>query len=295
MHNIANTRMGGISRRNLKMFQKLVGNDSLCNVIIVTTMWSTVTKAVGDKREEELKSKDVFFKPLLDKMAQIIRHDSGMASAEHIVDTILKNNPRALLIQTELSEPGSRLVDTSAGGEIVAEFERLDERDKKKLETIVKELEEALYSDDKDLITELEEKRDKLKQKINSRKQDRKILEQNTDELGFFYGIRAGYRASGIPGAIIGGIAGTVGSVCLSQAKETEERAGTAKEHSVTQRVARYAAVTEELIEEMSEVGESIGGNTGAFIGGLLGAIFGTAGSIMDGSSHIDTHSKVKD
>ena len=96
MHNIANTRIGGISRRNLKMFQKLVGNDSLRNVIIATTMWNTVTRAVGSEREEVLK--DVLFKPLLDKRAQIIRHDSGVDSAERIVNTILKNDPRVLPI-----------------------------------------------------------------------------------------------------------------------------------------------------------------------------------------------------
>ena len=295
MHNIANTRMGGISRRNLKMFQKLVGSDSLCNVIIVTTMWGTIDKAVGEKREEELKSKDVFFKPLLDQKAQIFRHYPGTDSAEGIVNTILKNDPRVLLIQTELSEPGSRLVDTSAGVEIVAEFERLDERDKKKLEAVAKELEQAHEVGDNAIIAELKEKRDKLLHNIDSRKQDRQILEQNADELDVFYGIRAGYRASGVSGAIVGGLAGAVGSMFLSQAKETEQRAGTAKEHSVTQRVAQYAAETEELVEGMAEMGRDIAGGTGAFFGGLLGAIVGTAVSIVDGSSHIEEHIGCKD
>ncbi|KDR66193.1 hypothetical protein GALMADRAFT_81152 [Galerina marginata CBS 339.88] len=295
LHNIANTRMGGISRRNLKMFQKLVGNDSLCNVIIVTTMWSTVDNAVGEKREEELRSKDVFFKPLLEQKAQLLRHDSGKDSADRIVNAILENDPRALLIQTELSEPGCRLVDTSAGVEIVEEFERLDERDKKKLEALGKELEQALKDGDSAVIAELVEKRDKLVDNIDGRKQDRKALERDADELDLFYGIRAGYRASGISGAIVGGIAATVGSLFLSQAKETEERAGVSKEHSVAKQVAEYAVGTEELVGEMAEAGREFAGSTGAFFGGLLGAIIGTTGSILDGSSHVDQHIGHKD
>ena len=126
MHNIANPRKEGFSHRNLKMFRKLVGKDNFCNVLVVTTMWDVIDKVVGEKREEELKSKDLFFKLLLEQKAQLFRHDSGIDSAERIVNTILKNDPQAVLIQTELSKDG--LVDstTSTGVEIVAEFERSD-------------------------------------------------------------------------------------------------------------------------------------------------------------------------
>ncbi|KDR66196.1 hypothetical protein GALMADRAFT_45038, partial [Galerina marginata CBS 339.88] len=140
MHNISNTRMGGVGLRNLKMFKQLVGEECFCNVIIVTTMWSATDLAIGEKREEELKAKDVFFKPLLCKGAQILRHDSGLASARHIIDIMAQNPPKALLIQTELSEPGKRLVDSSAGSELIAEFERWNERDGKKLRDLEAEL-----------------------------------------------------------------------------------------------------------------------------------------------------------
>ena len=124
MHNIANPKVGGISYRNLKMLRKLIGKDKFCNIMIVTTMWDVIDRAVGEKREQELKSKDLFFKPLLEQKAQLFRHDSGLDSAERIVNTILKNNPRAGHIQAEPSKDRSRLVDTSTGVEFMAESER---------------------------------------------------------------------------------------------------------------------------------------------------------------------------
>ena len=53
--------MGGISSRTFRMFHKLLcGDDTLKNVVIVTTMWDEVVdQAKGEMREAELK-KPVF-------------------------------------------------------------------------------------------------------------------------------------------------------------------------------------------------------------------------------------------
>jgi len=72
-HRISNFRMGGISTRNFNMFRKLCGDSTLQNVVIITNMWGEVDPQVGGAREAELVREDIFFKPVLDKGAQIAR------------------------------------------------------------------------------------------------------------------------------------------------------------------------------------------------------------------------------
>ena len=289
MYNISNTRMGGTDRRNLKLFQRLVGRDSLCNVVVATTMWHAVTdRTIGEKRQEELASKDTMFKPLVDAGAIIFPHDSGSESAKNIVAITLGHNPRPLLIQKELSRPGNRLVDTSAGAELVAEFGRLDDRDKKKLAKLEEELQEARKKGDYEEIEDLIRERAKLMYNIENRRRDRRKLERDADELDTIYGIRAGYRVLGIPGAVIGGIASTIASQFLSKGRAIEQRIGISQDKSVTRQVAEYAADTEELVEDMADAGkELIGGQTGAILGGLTGAALGTAMCVVAGYVHL--------
>ena len=55
------------------MFRKLCGDSTLQNVVIVTDMWGGVNPQVGGAREAELVREGIFFKPVLDKGAQIAR------------------------------------------------------------------------------------------------------------------------------------------------------------------------------------------------------------------------------
>ena len=282
--------MAGIDHRNLKLFQQLVGKDSLCNVVVATTMWHAVAdKAIGEKRQEELASKDTMFKPFIDAGAIIFPHDSGSESAQNIVNIILGHSPRPLLIQKELSKPGKRLADTSAGAELVAEFGRMDERDRKKLVKLEEELRKARKDGDHAEAEDLTRERAKLVYNIETRRRDRRKLERDANELGTIYGIRAGYRVLGVPGAVIGGIASTIGSQFLSKGRAIEQSIGLSQDKSVTRRVAEYAADTEELVENLAETGkELIGGQTGAIIGGLLGAAIGTTKCVVAGYFHVD-------
>ena len=96
LHRISDPRMGGISRRNFNMFRKLCGDETLKNVLIVTTMWGLVDPQVGEAREEQLKTNDTFFKPVLDKGARMARHNDTCKCAQDLVRMIMKNHPQAL-------------------------------------------------------------------------------------------------------------------------------------------------------------------------------------------------------
>ena len=202
-HNIANTRMGGVSRRNLKMFRRLNGPDSLKNVLIVTTMWGSVDKTVGERREDELKSEDTLFKPLIDAGAQLVRHDLGSESARRIIETLLGNTPKELLIQTELSN-GISLARTSAGAELSADLDHIVERDSRKLRDLQQELDGAFEEGDMELVAELKRELAKLRRRIHSREEDKEKLATTYYRATTAQGTK---RAGNVVG-VVGGMAG---------------------------------------------------------------------------------------
>jgi len=122
LHRISDVRMGGISTRNFKMFRELCGESTLKNVVVVTNMWSEVSQEVGEAREAELASRDIFFKPVLDKGAQLVRHENTQESAEAIMHYLISNHPLALRIQRELVDQHMDISQTAAGEELNREL-----------------------------------------------------------------------------------------------------------------------------------------------------------------------------
>ena len=107
---------------NLKMFRKLCGEGALRNVAIVTNMWGRVVLQVGEAREAELMRGDNFFKPILDKGAQMARNENTVTSAQQIIRLVLDNHPLPLRIQEELIDEHKDIPKTSAGEELGREI-----------------------------------------------------------------------------------------------------------------------------------------------------------------------------
>ncbi|KAL4077614.1 hypothetical protein J3A83DRAFT_1632104 [Scleroderma citrinum] len=140
VHRIIDPRMGGNAQRNLRMFWKLCGKDSMKNVVIVTTMWDMVTQGDGLRREEELKSSDELFKPLLDEGATIARHHRTPKSAANVIDYILGKNATIPQIVHEIVEQGKELKDTAAGTELHNEIQALLKQHSEEMETLKAEM-----------------------------------------------------------------------------------------------------------------------------------------------------------
>ncbi|KAK1223445.1 hypothetical protein PQX77_013684 [Marasmius sp. AFHP31] len=92
LHRISDMRVSGISARNIRIFRELCGEDTLKNVVIVTNRWEEVPEDSGEAREEELRTKDIFFKPALDKGARMVRHNNTHDSASTIVKSLVVNH-----------------------------------------------------------------------------------------------------------------------------------------------------------------------------------------------------------
>ncbi|KAM6490517.1 P-loop containing nucleoside triphosphate hydrolase protein [Amanita muscaria] len=139
-HRISDFRVGGISRRNFKMFRQLCGDDNLKNVLIVTNMWGEVDPQIGLARENELSSTDIFFKPALERGAQFLRHDNTIESAYDIIRQVMKNHPITFQIQEELVDQKKDISETAAGIELNKELHEQAERHHKEIVELQKEM-----------------------------------------------------------------------------------------------------------------------------------------------------------
>jgi len=143
--------MGGMARKNLRMFREICGDDNLKHVRIVTTHWEHVKQEDGKRREAELANGP--FGPIIERGAQMLAHDGGLDSARFIVSQIVQMAPVKLKIQKELGD-GRVLGDTSAGAVILEEMKEMQKMHKQEMEDLMKELEEVPTTDE-DLRSEL--------------------------------------------------------------------------------------------------------------------------------------------
>lgn len=116
--------MGGVARRNFRLFRELCGEDALKNVVIVTNMWGDVTPKVGEAREAELARSEHFYRAILTKGARMIRHDNTVESAHAIIGAVMGHVPEALLVQHEMVEEELYVSETSAGHELQADLDK---------------------------------------------------------------------------------------------------------------------------------------------------------------------------
>ncbi|KAJ6531999.1 P-loop containing nucleoside triphosphate hydrolase protein [Mycena capillaripes] len=150
IHCIPDTRMGGISTRNFKMFRQLCGESTLRNVVIVANMWAEVEQEVGEAQEAELASNDKFFEPVFDKGARLLRHTNDVASAQEFLHYLVGNQPCALRIQRELVGQGQFISQTAAGEELNREFAEKFKRYKQEMAILQQEMKEAIRAKDEE-------------------------------------------------------------------------------------------------------------------------------------------------
>ncbi|KAK7682651.1 hypothetical protein QCA50_014451 [Cerrena zonata] len=148
LHRISDYRMGGVARRNFRLFRELCGEDALKNVVIVTNMWGDVTLQVGEAREAELARSDHFYRAILDKGAHMLRHDNTLESARAIISAAMGLIPEALLVQHEMVDEELYVSETSAGQELQADLDKQAKVYRDNISAIKQEMVEILAKRD---------------------------------------------------------------------------------------------------------------------------------------------------
>ncbi|KAJ3484500.1 hypothetical protein NLI96_g5612 [Meripilus lineatus] len=157
LHRISDFRMGGTSRKNLNVFREICGEEALKNVTVATTMWNEVDMDVGISRELELMSEEDFFRSVLEHGTKMRRHDGSKQSAWDIIEEVLQNCPRTLLIQDELVIQKKDITETSAAREVGRQQAERKRREEKELLDLEEQLLQAKAISDTQTIEELEQ------------------------------------------------------------------------------------------------------------------------------------------
>ncbi|KAI0091155.1 hypothetical protein BDY19DRAFT_856343, partial [Irpex rosettiformis] len=143
IHRITDNKMTGTSIRNFQAYQELCGVNALSNSAIITTMWSRIDPLLGNRYEQELRSKDKFFKPAIDYGAKFIRHLDTEASAHDIIRELLSEESKPLRVQQELVDEGKKVFQTAAGEALLRELAKAEQKHYQEFTEVQKELEEA--------------------------------------------------------------------------------------------------------------------------------------------------------
>ncbi|KAH8074814.1 P-loop containing nucleoside triphosphate hydrolase protein [Cristinia sonorae] len=176
LHRISDNRVGGTALQNIRFFHRLCGDKALKNSVVITNMWNQVTSEVGTSRETELKSKDIFFKPAIDKGAAMLRHDNTIESAHNAIRHMLHNKPMPLAIQVELVTDKKPIYETEAGQTLLGEMATREQKHQRELEALKKELEEAKRDHDTEAMQDIEEARLRLDAEVGQLIDERQRL-----------------------------------------------------------------------------------------------------------------------
>ncbi|KAF5367597.1 hypothetical protein D9757_010648 [Collybiopsis confluens] len=194
LHRIIDTRFGGQSNINLRMFQQLCGPDAYKNVVVSTTFWDQLNSPrLGEKRELELKKK--FFSEMVQGGATFTRQNCTMDSARKVLRHVLTLDPVDVQIVNEIRKEGKSLEETSAGSIHGEEVERLIAKHRQEIAEIRKEMNkvkemtastkrelEKLRNENKQKIAKLENEKLDLKKGLEDETKMRETLEVEAEK-----------------------------------------------------------------------------------------------------------------
>ena len=183
LHRITDNKLGGSALRNLHMFKKLCGDDSLASVVLATSWWSEVDLAVGQDREKQLTTTKEFWGGMIDKGSRVFQHDGTPRSAKKIIDYLVDlSRPVVLDIQHQMVEQNLTLDMTGAGQEVGSELQRQQVRYAKELSLARQEIQEAMRKKDLESAAQIRRTEEDFANKLKKVKQDQEALRISHDQ-----------------------------------------------------------------------------------------------------------------
>ena len=160
----------------LEFYHKgILGPDCMKNVVLVSSFWPKQSDVEGHasacKREEELLTDELFWKPLIQSGAQSRRFTGTSESALEIISLAQGNTPVSLRIQRELVDRSLTLKKTEAGKRVEGDRNKMGKRYNKSLKDLQKTMKHQGTSR-----ADLEEEESKLKQALMWLEKDLAIL-----------------------------------------------------------------------------------------------------------------------
>ncbi|EWY83656.1 hypothetical protein FOYG_13458 [Fusarium oxysporum NRRL 32931] len=183
LHRITDRRMGGSAKKNLMMFRKLCGEESLMNVILVTTMWEDEYTAIGERREQELIATGGFWGALVEEGAQISRHNNTRSSAMPLLRTIAKSYRVTISIQKEMVSEHKDLNKTEAGIGLNSDILLAELRVMKEMSEALEMERQARKDQDERSAEEQRQYRETMQKRFDHLNQERENLKVGLEEM----------------------------------------------------------------------------------------------------------------
>lgn len=143
LHDIQEVRVGRSSVKNMILFRRLTGKDSMENVVLLTSKWDAIgNPSRGVEREKQLREESGFWKEMLADGARMMRHDGTQDSAQDIIRRLLGLPPTIIRIQRQMAD-GMAVIDTDAGEYVNEEFLKLQQKHQEEMAALRDEMERA--------------------------------------------------------------------------------------------------------------------------------------------------------
>ncbi|KAI0491089.1 hypothetical protein F4859DRAFT_460264 [Xylaria cf. heliscus] len=169
--------------KNLRMFKKLVGEDGLANVVLATTMWSTLPDIdAGRRREAELRGN--FWRHMIDNGSEVFRQDRDVESAKVIVQHIISRQSFvALDIQRDMIDRNLPLDETAAGQEVQAELDKQRAKHERRIRAMREEMREAIAERDQEHQEEIRQQRADIEKQMRANEEAIHRLKASKEEI----------------------------------------------------------------------------------------------------------------
>ena len=176
--------MTAAAKKNLQMFQRMIGASAFPNIIFVTTRWNEVNGLVAESRESELRSKAAYFKPMVEAGAQTLRYMRTPECTRTILRQALECSPVELAIQRQMVIEEKLIAETDAGMKAhwVEKNEGI-ERCKEVLKGLVQQIEILKQLDDIEGLKGLEGDVKDLKERVRElQEENQRVLSRHSSE-----------------------------------------------------------------------------------------------------------------
>ena len=184
MFPIISGRMSGSAIKDLQLFSRLVGDEALSEVVLVTSMWDLADSSVAEAREKELRER--FWKHLIEKGSKICRVDHRRLMALPVLDVLLQGaeaQGKVLQIQRELVDDMKTLDETEAGRQLSKETQELQEDFRRNLEKLKSELDDAIAAGDVDMEKYLREEQARFERQVSQADNESRALQVDFKRL----------------------------------------------------------------------------------------------------------------
>jgi energy-coupling factor transporter ATP-binding protein EcfA2 len=188
LHSLLEARMKSGAMKNLLMFKKMVGAGNLHKCRLITTKWSLQDRAISEQRETELRTNPNFWKPLIERGAQIDRFGDSMDSAIAIIRPLLEGPGVVLQLTKETQVKGLKLEATDAGKEVNEDLQKAKEVHLQELADLEGLHEVAMAEKDKELAKHIKEQEAKVEAELKQLEEEKKVLREGLKSSGGFWG-----------------------------------------------------------------------------------------------------------